>query len=274
MAGGKHGYRFGAVAAFALIHLGALAAWWTPPSRGMLWCAALSHAARMFGVTAGYHRYFSHRAFKLGRAAQFALAVLAQSSGQKGVLWWAALHRVHHRHSDREGDVHSPVRRGFWWSHVGWVLSNEHDEYDAKDIADFARFPELRRLDRLHWLPTLALAVLATALGGFPGLVWGYLVPTVLLYHCTFSINSFAHRFGSRRFDTPDDSRNNWLLALFTFGEGWHNNHHFSMASARQGCRWWEIDITYGILKLLEWTGVAHDLRPFRGAGRATRRAA
>lgn len=264
MAREKQRYRFGAVGAFALIHLGALGSFGVAPTRWWLLCAAVSWAARTFGVTGGYHRYFSHRSYKLGRTAQFLLAVLAQSSGQKGVLWWAALHRVHHRNSDREGDIHSPARRGFWWSHVGWVLSNEHDEYDPRDIADFARFAELGWLDRYHWVPTLGLAAAMTMAGGAMGLVWGYLVPTVVLYHCTFAINSFAHIVGTRRFATADDSRNNWLLALITFGEGWHNNHHFSMASARQGYRWWEIDITYGILKLLAWVGIARGLRPFR----------
>ena len=259
----EHRYRFGAVLPFALIHLGALAAFVVPYSRRLAILAAAMFSIRMFGVTAGYHRYFSHRSYKLGRAAQFLLAVLAQSSGQKGVLWWAALHREHHRHADREEDIHSPWQRGFWWSHAGWVLSNEHDSYDPKLIADFAKFPELRWLDRHHWVPAVALAAVL-ALSGPGVFVWGYLVSTVLLYHCTFAINSMAHLFGTRRFDTPDHSRNNWLLALVTFGEGWHNNHHFSMGSCRQGLRWWEIDITYGVLKLLALLGIARDLRPFR----------
>lgn len=262
MQGQAQKYGYGAVVPFLLIHLGALLAFVTPAS---WWMLGVSYAVRMFGVTGGYHRYFSHRSYKLGRAAQLVLAVIAQSSGQKGVLWWAALHRVHHRHSDDEADIHSPARRGFWWSHAGWVLSNEHDTYNPKDIADFAKFPELRWLDRHHWVPTTALAVLCFAGAGWTGLVWGYLAPTVLLYHCTFAINSVAHIFGTRRFETADHSRNNWLLALVTFGEGWHNNHHFSMASARQGYRWWEIDITYGILKVLSWLRIARDLRPFRG---------
>jgi stearoyl-CoA desaturase (delta-9 desaturase) len=257
-------YRFGAVLPFALIHAGVLGVLWMPFSPTFLLWLAVSYAVRMFGITAGYHRYFSHRSFKLGRVSQFLMAVLAQSSGQKGVLWWAALHRVHHRNSDQDQDIHSPARRGFWWSHAGWVLSNEHDDYDPKDIADFEKFPELRWLTRHHWTPTLALAAACFVAGGWDALMWAYLVPTVLLYHCTFAINSVAHIFGTRRFDTPDHSKNNWWLALITFGEGWHNNHHFSMASARQGYRWWEVDITYGVLKVLSWLGVARDLRPFR----------
>jgi stearoyl-CoA desaturase (delta-9 desaturase) len=217
----------------------------------------------MFGVTAGYHRYFSHRSYRLGRVRQFLLALLAQTSGQKGVLWWAAQHRRHHRHADGPGDVHSPRQRGFWWAHIGWVLSNENDSYDATKVADLTRYPELRWLDRHHWVPTALVAAVVLAAGGVGGFVWGYVVSTVLLYHATFSINSLAHLFGSRRFDTPDDSRNNWWLALLTLGEGWHNNHHFRMSSSRSGIRWWELDATYLALKLMALAGLAKDLRPF-----------
>jgi stearoyl-CoA desaturase (delta-9 desaturase) len=200
------------------------------------------------------------------------MALLAQSSGQKGVLWWAAHHRHHHRESDREDDVHSPWHGGFWWSHVGWVISNEYDDYDPTTILEFYKYPELRWLNRYHWVPTIALAAAIAVLGGWAAFFWGYVVSTVLLYHCTFSINSFAHLFGSRRFDTPDHSRNNLFLALLTLGEGWHNNHHYSPGSCRQGYRWWEIDITYSVLAILRRLGLVSQLRPFRpveGARRA-----
>jgi stearoyl-CoA desaturase (Delta-9 desaturase) len=260
----SHSYQFGVVLLFVLLHLGMGAALFVPPTATLLLWLAATYSVRMFGVTAGYHRYFSHRSYRLGRSAQFMMAFLAQTSGQKGVLWWAAQHREHHRHSDLEQDVHSPWQRGFWWSHVGWILSNEHDGYDTRQVADMARFPELRLLDRFHWFPTVFFAACILWAGGIGAFVWGYVVSTVLLYHCTFAINSLAHLFGSRRFDTPDHSRNNWLLALVTFGEGWHNNHHFSMGSCRQGIRWWEIDLTYSVLKLLAVFGIARDLRPFR----------
>ena len=260
----SHGYHFGAVSLFILLHLGVAAVYFYPPTpRSLAWLAA-TYALRMFGVTAGYHRYFSHRSYRLGRVAQFLMAFLAQTSAQKGVLWWAAQHREHHRHSDREQDIHSPWQRGFWWAHVGWVLSNEHDSYEPEKVGDMARFPELRWLDRYHWFPTVVFAACVLWWSGAGEFVWGYLVSTVLLYHFTFAINSLAHLFGSRRFDTPDHSRNNWLLAVITFGEGWHNNHHFSMSSCRQGFRWWEIDVTYGVLKALAFFGIVRDLRPFR----------
>lgn len=267
-------YEFGAVSVFVLLHLGVFAVFFVSFTPQLLLWMAGTYAVRMFGVTAGYHRYFSHRSYKLGRAAQFVMAALAQSSGQKGVLWWAAHHRQHHRHSDEEADVHSPWLRGFWWAHVGWVLSNEYDAYDQKQIADFAKFPELRWLDQYHWVPALVFAALVLLIGGPAAFVWGFVVSTVLLYHCTFCINSLAHIFGTRRFNTPDQSRNNWVLALLTFGEGWHNNHHFSMASCRQGYRWWEVDITYAVLKALSYLGIARDLRPFRVPSERARRAA
>ena len=247
-----------------MLHLGVLSAFFYPPTLRLLAWMALTYSARMFGVTAGYHRYFSHRSYRVGRLGQFLLAVLAQTSGQKGVLWWAAQHRDHHRHSDDEKDIHSPKWRGFWWSHAGWILSNEHDVYETKKVAVLAKFPELRWLDRHHCVPTVVLAALTLWAGGGGAFIWGYIVSTILLYHCTFAINSLAHLFGTRRFDTPDDRRNNWLPALITLGEGWHSNHHFFMGSCRQGIRWWEIDVTYWLLKLLAILGIARDLRPFR----------
>jgi stearoyl-CoA desaturase (delta-9 desaturase) len=257
-------------AVFAGLHVAAPAAAVAPLGPALAAAAAASYLLRMFGVTAGYHRYFSHRSYKLGRAAQFAMAWLAQTSGQKGVLWWAAHHRDHHRHSDRDHDVHSP-RRGFWWAHVGWILSDRFDDYDRRRVADFGRYPELRWLDRHHWLPTATFAVAAYALGGLPALLWVYVVPTVALYHATFAINSVAHIWGSRRFETPDDSRNNGWLAMLTLGEGWHNNHHQCMSSARQGVRWWEIDVTYLGLRALSAIGVARELRPFVASVRPRR---
>ena len=260
----RHRYDYRAAVPFFLLHVAALAAFFYPPSAKLLLLCLLSYAIRMFGITGGYHRYFSHRTYKMGRVAQFCMAFLAETSGQKGVLWWAAQHRWHHRYADQEEDVHSPLREGFWWSHVGWILSDEHDSYDPKQIADLHRFPELRFLTRHYWIPPTVYAGIIFLVGGLPAFIWGFVVSTVVLYHCTFFINSLAHLIGTRRFDTPDGSRNNWLLALITFGEGWHNNHHFSMNSCRQGYKWWELDITWEILRFLSLFGITRDLRPFR----------
>jgi len=255
-----------ASATFVLLHLAALAVCFVPCRPALVGMALALYALRMFGVTAGYHRYFSHRAFRLARPAQCLLAILAQSAGQKGVLWWAAHHRDHHRHSDQAGDIHSPVTGSFFWSHVGWVLSDRYECTDLDKVKDLARFPELRWLERFHWLPSLALALLVAVWGASSGvglgasLAW-FALSTVAVYHATFTINSLAHVWGTRRFETQDRSRNNALLALLTFGEGWHNNHHRHPGSCRQGLRWWELDLTQGALRILAWVNIVTDIK-------------
>jgi len=251
---------WGSVPFFAC-HLMCLAAFWTgAPLKHVLACVALYYI-RMFGVTGVYHRYFAHRAYKTGRVFQFLLALLATTSAQKGILWWAAHHRHHHRESDTELDVHSPVRKGFWWSHVGWILSNKYNETKYDSIRDFAKYPELVWLNKLQLLPPVLLAVALYFIGGFSLLVWGFFISTVLLWHGTFTINSLSHVFGSRRYKTTDTSRNNFLLALITCGEGWHNNHHYYQNTANQGWFWWEVDFTYYVLKAFSWMGLVWDLR-------------
>jgi stearoyl-CoA desaturase (delta-9 desaturase) len=217
---------------------------------------------RMFFVTGAYHRYFSHRTYKTSRPMQFVLAFLAQTSAQKGALWWAANHRHHHRYSDQPEDVHSVVQDGFWWSHVGWILARDFQDTDLKRISDMAKYPELRLLDRAYGLvPAIMLAVVLFLVGGAHALIWGFFVSTVMLWHGTFTINSLSHVFGSKRYPTTDESRNNLALALLTMGEGWHNNHHYYQSATRNGFKWWEIDVTYYGLRLLALTGLIWDLR-------------
>ncbi|AGP40542.1 acyl-CoA desaturase [Sorangium cellulosum] len=233
--------------------------------RGATWklaaLAAATYFVRMFAITAVYHRYFSHRSYKTSRGLQFLLAVLGTTATQKGPLWWGGTHRVHHKYSDTERDVHSPLRRGFWYAHIGWWLGREHEELDLKRIPDFAGFPELRWLDRYHVVGPLGMMALLFALGGYDAFLWGYVVSTCALMHGTFTINSLAHVFGSRRYATTDTSRNNFWLALVTLGEGWHNNHHHYMSSANQGFFWWEIDVSFYILRGMEKLGLIWDLR-------------
>jgi stearoyl-CoA desaturase (Delta-9 desaturase) len=269
----KH-YDLGAMIPFILIHASVLLVFTVPFHPGLLAWFVGSYYLRMFGVTGGYHRYFSHRSFKLNRFWQFSLAFLAQTSGQKGALWWAAHHRDHHLNSDRKTDIHSPVHEGFWWSHLGWILSDDYNNYDPQRIADFSRYPELRWLNTYHLVPTVIYGAAIFFIGGWDAFVWGFLVATVALYHGTFLINSLAHIWGSRRFPTPDESRNNFWLALVTLGEGWHNNHHHFMSSVRQGIRWWEVDVTYYVLQVLSWVGIARDLRAFKPVGVEEERAA
>jgi stearoyl-CoA desaturase (delta-9 desaturase) len=217
--------------------------------------------ARMFFVTGAYHRYFAHRTYKTSRGFQFLLAFGASATAQKGVLWWAAHHRRHHRFSDTPDDVHSALQYGFWWSHVGWIVSRETEETAFEEIRDMAKYPELRFLNRYHLLPPILLGVGLFLLGGWHALVWGMFVSTTLCWHGTFTINSLSHLIGRRPYETADDSRNNWVLALITMGEGWHNNHHHFMVAAHQGFRWWEIDMTFYVLRLLEACGLVWDLK-------------
>ena len=249
---------------FFVMHAAVLSIFLFPFHWSLVAWLAGSYLLRMFFVTAGYHRYFSHRSYRLNRFWQFVVAFMAQTSAQKGILWWSAHHRHHHLMSDRKADVHSAVQEGFWWSHVGWILSDEFDNYDPSRIADFGKYPELRWLDKYHLVPAVAYGAAVYFIGGWDAFVWGFVFATVVLYHGTFLINSLSHVWGSRRFPTPDESRNNFFLALVTLGEGWHNNHHFYMSSVRQGIRWWEVDVTYYILKALSWVGITRELRPFR----------
>jgi stearoyl-CoA desaturase (Delta-9 desaturase) len=232
------------------------------------------YVSRMFFVTAGYHRYFSHRTYKTSRWFQFLLAFLAQTSAQKGVLWWSATHRVHHKHSDTKADPHSMKQYGFWHSHIGWIMDKENDETHLELVKDLAKYPELVWLDKYYMIPPVLLAVFVTALGGLVNggtlsamfthgwstLLIGFFLSTVILYHGTFAINSLMHWIGKARYLTGDESKNSLWLALVSLGEGWHNNHHYYQRSTRQGFFWWEIDLTYYMLKVLSWLGLVWEL--------------
>src|SRR3954470_4822611 len=246
---------------FFLVHLLCFAFVFTGITTTALVLFAALFFGRAFFVTAGYHRYFAHKTFKLNRFWQFVFAFMAESTAQKGVLWWAGNHRHHHRYSDTEKDLHSP-RKGFWWSHVGWILADKYKPTPTDAIKDFAKYPELRFINKHDWIAPWSFGVLAFVIGGWPGLVVGFFWSTVLLWHSTFLVNSAAHVFGRRRYETGDTSRNSLLIALLTGGEGWHNNHHHYQASARQGFFWWEIDPTYYGLKVMSWIGIVKDLKP------------
>ena len=246
---------------FVLVHLACFGAIWTGVTWTAVWVAVALYVVRMFGVTAAYHRYFSHRSYKTSRFFQFCLAFLAQSSAQRGALWWAAIHRHHHLHSDTPEDIHSPEHMGFWGSHVGWIFKPKRNFADYDTIQDFTKYPELVFLNRWHLLPAILLGVACFLLGGWGMLVVGFFWSTVALYHGTFLINSLAHVMGSQRYVTGDDSRNNFLLAVVTLGEGWHNNHHHYQSATAQGWRWYEFDPTYYVLKAFSWVGLVWELR-------------
>ncbi len=264
---------------FILIHVACLGVIWTGFTFtwvGLALCG-FCYFIRMFGITAGYHRYFSHRTYKTSRPFQFVMAWLGCMSLQKGPLWWAAHHRNHHKYSDTEKDVHSPITGTFWWSHLGWLFDPRNEETDWEGIHDFAKYPELRWLNTYHWVPGITLAVICWLVGGLAGylqaeaafsvmgawsaLVIGFFWSTVLLYHGTFAVNSLCHIFGTRRYATTDQSKNNWWVALFTLGEGWHNNHHHYQSSANQGFFWWELDVSYYLIQTLALFGLVWDVR-------------
>lgn len=260
---------------FLGMHLACLGVFAVGVSPVAVGVAVALYAIRMFAITGFYHRYFSHRTFRTSRPVQFVFALIGASCVQRGPLWWAAHHRHHHRHADTAHDPHSPVVHGFWRSHVGWFLTRDAFRTDFSRISDLARYPELRWLDRFDTVVPVLLAASLYATGALlerhaPGLgtsggqllVWGFFVSTIALFHATVTINSLAHRFGQRRFETRDGSRNNLWLALLTFGEGWHNNHHFFPGSARQGFRWWEIDLTYYGLRVMAMLRLVHGLKP------------
>jgi stearoyl-CoA desaturase (delta-9 desaturase) len=231
------------------------------------------YCLRIFAVSAGYHRYFSHRSYKTNRIFQFILAFIGCTSNQKGPLWWAAHHRYHHSHADRETDIHSPGQHGFWWAHCLWIFSLQYRKADQRLVSTFTNYPELRLLDRFYLVPPITSAVLLFVFGvilgrfrpelhtsGLQILTWGFFVSTVLVHHAIYSVNSIGHFLGSRRFNSTDSSRNNLIVALLTFGDGWHNNHHYYQRSARHGFYWWEIDLTQYILKGLSYFGIVRDL--------------
>jgi stearoyl-CoA desaturase (delta-9 desaturase) len=245
------------------VHAGALAAPLVFSWR-LLAAALASYVVQMFVITGGYHRYFSHRAYKTSRVFQFVLAWAGASTMQNGPLWWASWHRHHHRHSDEPTDAHSPVRRGFWYAHLGWVMDGTHDVPPLGNLRDFTRYPELRFIDRFSWLPVAVFGLTTYLVGGLGALLWVFALATTASFHATLFINSLAHgpTRRPRRYDTGDHSRNSLWLALLTLGEGWHNNHHRFMSVARQGFRWWEVDVTFYVLKALSLFGVVRALRP------------
>lgn len=259
---------------FVLMHIAMVGVFFVGFSPIALIICLVLYGLRMFAITGFYHRYFAHKAFKTSRPVQFFFAFLAASSAQRGPLWWASHHRHHHAHSDKPDDSHSPVQHGFIWSHLNWFLTNKNFMPKNERIKDLLAYPELKFLDRFDVIAPLFLAISLYALGialetyapqletnGLQLLVWGFIISTVLLYHMTFTVNSLAHVWGKRRFNTSDQSRNNSFIALLTLGEGWHNNHHHFPSAARQGFYWWEIDLTYYGLKILSGLGLIWDLR-------------
>jgi stearoyl-CoA desaturase (Delta-9 desaturase) len=266
---------WGRLIPFIILHMGCLGIIWVGWSWVAVATAVFLYFARMFLITGFYHRYFSHKTFQTSRAAQFIFAFLGITATQRGPLWWAWVHRHHHKHSDEEDDFHSPGVQGFLWAHIGWITSSCNFPTDYSKIKDLAKYPELVFLNRFDLIGPIVLAAAmlgwgwilqanVPAWGTSPGqmLIWGFFISTTFLFHGTACINSLAHVLGRRRYETRDDSRNSMILSLITLGEGWHNNHHRYQAATRQGFYWWEFDPTYYLLKTFSWLGIIWDLRP------------
>jgi len=259
---------------YIIIHLAIFAVFFVDFSIVAFMVFLFMYALRMFAITGFYHRYFSHKTFKTSRVIQFIFAVVGASAVQRGPIWWAAHHRDHHMNSDTVHDKHSPKAHSFLWSHTGWFLTKANFLTHTKLVKELSRFPELRLIDRfdviIPILTCIGLYISGESLNnhypelrtsGMQLVVWGFILSTVILYHSTFLVNSVAHVWGNKRYKTDDSSRNNFLIALLTFGEGWHNNHHHYPGSARQGFYWWEIDLTYYILRIMSMLGIIWDIR-------------
>jgi stearoyl-CoA desaturase (Delta-9 desaturase) len=249
---------------FWVVQCSAFLIFFVPFSWGLVALWAVSHFLRAVGLTLAFHRYFAHRSFQMNRAARFVWAFIGTAAMQKGPLWWAGHHVNHHRYADRDGDPHSPMVSGVYYAHVGWFLNDaKHDRLEASNpvMRDFSKAPEIVWLNQQFWAPPLLLAIVMFAIGGMPWLIWGFCLPTMTLAHATFAINTINHMFGSRRFDTIDESRNNPITAFFAVGEGWHNNHHRYQRSARNGFYWWEFDLTWYVIRLMQMVGLVWDVK-------------
>jgi stearoyl-CoA desaturase (delta-9 desaturase) len=259
---------------FFFMHVACLLVIWTGVSVVAVVVCLVLYFIRMFAITAGFHRLFAHRTYRTGRIFQFLIAFIGTTAYQKGPLWWSAHHRHHHIYADTHQDIHSPLTHGLWRSHTGWFLCRDSQETKQAMIPNLLKFFDLRLLDRYYSIPPAILAVLTFLLGwalehyapglktsGWQMLVCGFFISTVVLYHGVFTVNSLAHLYGRRRFETEDNSRNNLFVALITLGEGWHNNHHYYPSSERQGFYWWELDVTHYALRVLSWVGIVSDLQ-------------
>jgi stearoyl-CoA desaturase (delta-9 desaturase) len=255
------GIRWGQNIPFWIVHIAAIG--------GVIWLgwswtgfalAMAIYAPRMFAITAGYHRYFSHRSYKMSRPVAFLVGLVGVTSTQKGPLWWASHHRRHHKYSDQPEDIHSPRQRGFLWSHMLWILVKRHAGADLSNVKDLSKYPEIRWLEKNERWIVLGFVGLIGLIWGTWGLIWGYCVSTTILWHCTFCINSATHLWGKRIYETTDDSKNSFLFGLICFGEGWHNNHHYYQRAANQGWHWWQVDISFYGLWIMEKVGLVTEM--------------
>jgi stearoyl-CoA desaturase (delta-9 desaturase) len=263
--------------AFGLFHLGAVAALFLFNWHAFAVALFLYWMCTGVGISMGYHRLHTHRSYQVPLALEYFFAVCGTLTLEGGPIFWVATHRIHHQKSDQPGDPHSP-RDGAWWAHMGWLLVGKSEHSDTPLMSKYAPDLAKRRfyvwLDEYHWVPMILLAVLLFAIGGVRFVLWGICLRVVVGLHSTWLINSATHMWGSRRFETRDDSRNNWLIALITSGEGWHNNHHAHPTSARHGLTWYEFDLSWAQIKILKILGIAKSVRVVKTNRRVAKREA
>ena len=260
----RQGLNLGTSVVFAVLHIGALAAPFFFSWKALAVAVFLYWMCTGLGISLGYHRLHTHRSYRVPRWLEYFFAVCGTLTLEGGPIYWVAVHRVHHQNSDQPGDPHSP-RDGGWWSHILWMLygATRHNNTPmmAKYAPDLAKDPFYVRLNNYHWVPIIVLAVVLFAVGGLPMLLWAAFFRITFGLHATFLVNSATHMWGARRFATRDDSRNNWWVALITFGEGWHNNHHAHPTSARHGLAWYEFDFSWITLKAMRFVGLAKGVK-------------
>ena len=250
--------------AMTAFHVGAVAAFFYIDYGAILAAFILYVVGGMLGIGMAYHRLLTHRGYKTYKPIEYFLTLCGTLALEGGPIFWVATHRIHHQKSDREGDPHTP-REGTWWAHMGWILTGQGLHHDASVLAKYA--PDLCRdrfhvwLSNWHWLTNVVVGVALLAYGGIPYVLWGIFFRTVFGLHCTWLVNSATHLWGSRRFKTRDDSTNLWWVALLSFGEGWHNNHHAHPTSARHGLAWYEIDFNWIGISLLRMLGLVWDVK-------------
>jgi stearoyl-CoA desaturase (delta-9 desaturase) len=215
------------------------------------------------GICLTYHRLLTHRGFKVPKPLEYVFTFFGMLASEGGAITWVAMHRMHHTLSDRAGkDLHTP-KDGFWWSHIGWILTKlgwSYREMERKYAPELVADPVHRVMNRLHVFPNILVGLALYAWGGWSFVVWGVFLRLVVALHSTWFVNSAAHTFGYRTYDTPEGSTNCWWVGLIAWGEGWHNNHHAFQRSARHGQEWWELDVTWLTIRALEKLGLARDI--------------
>ena len=263
----KLGVNWANVIFIIVAHIAAVAAlfFWSWPA--VITGFVLFYVAGSFGIGMGYHRLLTHRGYKVPRLVEYFLATCGTLSLEGGPIQWVVTHRIHHAHADRPGDPHTP-RDGGWWAHMGWILWGTAQNHDAATIAHYA--PDLvkdryyRWLNNYYYVPLLIVGIGLFIFGGWGVVLWGVFLRTTVALHATWLVNSATHLWGEQRFKTDDDSRNSWWVALLTFGEGWHNNHHAHPTSARHGLHWYEIDLNWLGIRALQLLGLAHSIKLLR----------